>query len=465
MLPSRFVHHDLVVVGITIAVFVCSLGALTWRAWRGASVADPVMAQLLTLAAVVLEFFAAGVVAIVAEMARDRSRSTEQMLQALPISTTGMQVLLACPSFLIRGAVVFLTVIPGVALFSGSGVSLGNSIIVCGAAFASGLGVIGVCQLAISLLLRRRRWDGVRVPISLLMWLTASGGMVWAAFRDLGGSSPVDAWWPLPGLVGAVSSGQMSPTTGLQAIAFGAIGLGALAVSSRVVQAVSVSSTVRKEWRGTGPAARSVGEGVHAARDATLVGNAAVALLLVTAIAAGSVLLPSEVRESVRPTATILVAALAAVPVRAVRGALDVVYPTPRLLGVQPWRFGAGQALLTFVLFSALAAPYVFALCLSGSPAGASASIALLLLGGSIATIAASVVVIRNENSVAQAIAAGPTLIIVGIVASASAAIVERQPIAAVFAGVMSLFCAVAIAAWGDHLRWNRRTPSEKEKV
>ncbi|WP_144761738.1 hypothetical protein [Curtobacterium sp. 9128] len=451
LMPAAAARHDLAVAGGAGAAFVVVVAVVCRRAWAEGAAAAPLTQDLLRLTAVVLEFVAAGVVVVAAELARDRRNSVARVLDGLPVEPRTARLLIGVPMSFVRGGGTLLALAPGVALLVGCGLGAPTAVGLAVASFGVGLGVMGATQFLVAACLRGPRWDEVRIPVGILAWAAAVAVEIWCAVRSLVEDVRWSGLLGLPGLFHDVASGSVRMATWAVCGTLGTCGVVFLVLAARTSRS-SAGDRVRRPWNGSGRFGRLVGEGIHASRDVTLVANGAIALVLVAAISITTCVVPSVTREAALPAATVLVAVLASIPVRAVRGTMHRRCPPARSAGLSAPAFGAGQGVLGFVAFGLVASPFAIVLARSSTLASVLDGVAAITVGASVAVAGAALVVIPNSDAFGHALAAGPTAIAVG--AGSGAMATATEPSALMLVSPVAVVAAIAVAAVSEQFRW-----------
>lgn len=420
---------------------------------------DPLIVTFYRPTVAVLMTIVAGAAIMAMEGSRDRSGSTGRALESLPLRRREAAFLVRLPSLCLGALVILGPISPALGALRSVQTSMADAVQVVLTSLGAGLVTAAIPYLGIALLLRSRRWDAVRTPVSLLLW---AGLLVWqlaVALRGLAGDSAPE-WMPAVASLTAAVRGDGDSATTMVWIALGAVSAIAVGLTFALVDRTDAAPSVRRPWRGGAGIGRILGELRYALRDPALRANASLAVLLVAGIALCAPLIPAEARGQTETALLLPVGLLAASVCRAIRGIYPATFPVQRLIAMSPvsWALSTSTVVLSVALLICLPST----LLLLSSTDIASTSWRLLttaLLASSAGIAVGAALPVGARNVLGQGLTSG---LAIGAFVTSSVVVTkvgETSPSLAVLVCCLALTASFGIATLCENLRWQPRLP------
>lgn len=398
----------------------------------------------------------AGLAVIVMEGSRDRSGEVQRALECLPVRRRDAALLVRLPSLILAGIVIAAPLPLATAALMSVGGAVAASMVTVLAAEGVGLVCVALPYWIAAHAMRSARWDAIRFPVVLVLWVLVLGWQYWLVFDTLIARQGVPpAWAPLARtLVESLGQG-LTPGAGLIG---GALGLAAaLAIGVRFASADQSEPErfIRWEWRAGRKRGRFRGELRYALRDPAVCANATVGLLTSFLVVVGFQALPPDVQPTLQGLALTLVGVFAATAARGVRGIYPARVPPQRLLGLSAASWAASTAAVVLTLAGVVFFPVLAVIALSSDGiTTAMLAAGAYLLCGAFAIVTGAVAPVSSTNVLGQGAASGVT--VVGILATSAvfdAAFADHIAMRTLVSLLLALV-AVGVAGAAELIRW-----------
>lgn len=387
-----------------LVAIVIATSAFSWKSYadgRSAGGASEINLGMSLIFTVVLS----GLVVFASEGARDKSDQMQRALSVLPLGKRRIQALVTLPLVLLALVAMLFVLVPTVLGMVGNGLSWSSSV---GYAVSAALLGSGSALFAVGLfvcLMKSRRWDPVRLPFSMMLWLCFLGSATYATVDASHGLHAWHGYFAVPQLLHDIS---LHVPLGAEAFTVPAASFilgGAVAIIGMASGTSEPSHRpLRLVWGPPTDRSQLLADAIYAARDANVVSTVAASAGFGWVLAfAWRLWAPAPLRMN-----TVLAVAgvglIAGLGARVLRGVYPARMPQHALIGIRPGRWYSSQALLALICFGLLALPAPALLDLIPSdkwPEAASVLIACCAVGYA----ANFLLVVSSANPMGQVVA------------------------------------------------------------
>ncbi|NEM90863.1 hypothetical protein [Galbitalea soli] len=412
----------------------------------------PAMAIVLALAA--------GLLVILAEAVRDKSGRLEGALSALPLGRRHIAIVVWAPVVTLLAGVGMLMIPPAISALVALGQPLGSAIRGVVASLSFGIFLGGVSLAVSHFLLRSGRWNGVRYPVAMMLWIVLGVVDIGYSLGALADSDPSGVGLlVMPLLITELARGTSFsiPLTMLCVVlALGALAL--LATSLSGAGASGRAGRVRLRWRAGDQLSRVVAETLYYLREPTTAANVISAFLVGVSVAVVMWLLPPRLATQLLVPALYGIALFAAAPVRVLRGVFPRRHPPQQLIGMsaRSWTRTQWSAALLLVALAAVPAIAAIVLPQPNRPESILTFVSAISLSTACALVAGWVAPVQLDNALGQVIAtvltSSVTALLLGMLRSSHAG----APLQALI-GLAALLLSGALIHRTEARRWGDR--------